>query len=58
MFRRVKRQVSASEKTPDERKIETDAYLAVRSSRKQIARAATILAEEVRRLDSVLEKQK
>lgn len=57
MFRRTRRQVPMVDKTPDEQKIETEAYLAVRNSRKQIARAAEILQTEVRRLDEVLEKK-
>ncbi len=57
MFRRTKRLAKGEDKPADEQQIETEAYLAVRNSRKQIARAAEILQAEVRRLDEVLEKR-
>jgi hypothetical protein len=56
MFRKVRRRVPASQKPEDEKKIETEAYLAVRKTRTQLRRAASILDDEVRRLDAVLGK--
>lgn len=53
MFRRQKR-VTNGDKPADERKIELDAYLALRKSRKEISRASDILESEVRRIDDIL----
>lgn len=57
MPRRILRlPVKPSEKPDDEREIEDDARAAIAKSKAQINRARDILADEVRRLDSILSR--
>lgn len=57
MFRK-RNSLSRTDKPDDERQIEQEAYVALRKSREEIARASGILAKEVRRLDEILSEQR
>lgn len=56
MFRLPRSVNQPKNKPQDEERIEKEAHTALRESRKQINRAAEILAGEVRRIDEVLNR--